>query len=161
MFIVFFVMGKSRVTPLKKVTIPRLELTAATVAVRTDKLIKSELEIPIHISKFWTDSLTVIKYIRNFTSRFNTFVASRLSVIHEATQIQQWRYVSTDENPTDDASRSLTSTKLKGNSRWLNGPEFLWKSEIEWPSIPLDCDNLNIMNENDPEVNSTKKTMLP
>ncbi|VDI06661.1 Hypothetical predicted protein [Mytilus galloprovincialis] len=42
-----FVMGKARVTPLKTITVPRLELTAATVAVRTNKMLLNELEIPI------------------------------------------------------------------------------------------------------------------
>ncbi|XP_071150422.1 uncharacterized protein [Mytilus edulis] len=45
-----FIMGKSQVTPLKQVTIPRLELTAATVAVRTNKMILKELEIPVQRS---------------------------------------------------------------------------------------------------------------
>ena len=60
-----FVMGKSRVTPLKQTTIPRLELTAATVAVRTDKMLKAELDIPIDESIFWTDSMVVLRYTGN------------------------------------------------------------------------------------------------
>ncbi|VDI74707.1 Hypothetical predicted protein [Mytilus galloprovincialis] len=51
-----FVMGKARVTPLKTITVPRLELTAATVAVRTNKMLLNELEIPIDRSIFWTDN---------------------------------------------------------------------------------------------------------
>ena len=54
-----FVMGKARVTPLKPVTIPRLELTASTVAVRTNKMLLRELDIPIDRSVFWTDSMSV------------------------------------------------------------------------------------------------------
>ena len=57
-----FIMAKSRLTPLKYISIPRLELSAATVAVRLDKLIKKELELFVAESFFWTDSSSVLKY---------------------------------------------------------------------------------------------------
>lgn len=60
---VAFVMGKSRVTPLKTITIPRLELTAATLASRIDRMQLLE-------STFWTDSQSVLKYLGNETKRF-------------------------------------------------------------------------------------------
>jgi hypothetical protein len=55
-----FVMGKSRVAPLKQVTIPRLELTAAVVAVKMDKMLSQELQLPPQPSTFWTDSTIVL-----------------------------------------------------------------------------------------------------
>ena len=55
-----FVMGKSRVAPLKQMTIPRLELSVGTVAVRLDKMIRKELDMPINKSVFWTDSTAVL-----------------------------------------------------------------------------------------------------
>ena len=50
-----FVMGKARVAPLKPTTVPRLELTAATMAVRMDGLIRKELELQLTNSIFWTE----------------------------------------------------------------------------------------------------------
>ena len=55
-----FVLGKSRVTPLKVVSIPRLELAAAVVAVKLNCLIRNELEYPIHDVIYWTDSTVVL-----------------------------------------------------------------------------------------------------
>eukprot|EP00794_Sanderia_malayensis_P021143 gene21143-biopygen14691 len=60
-----FAIGKSRLAPLKPMTIPRLELSAATVAVKLDRMLKRELEICVEKSVFWTDSTAVIKYINN------------------------------------------------------------------------------------------------
>lgn len=51
-----FVLGKARVAPLKPTTIPWLELTAATLAVKVDVMLKRELQLPLSDSKFWTDS---------------------------------------------------------------------------------------------------------
>lgn len=76
-----FVMGKARVAPLKPATIPRMELTAATMASRMDTIWRKELQMELADSMFWTDSTSVLKYINNKTTRFRTFVANRVSEI--------------------------------------------------------------------------------
>ena len=70
-----FFTGKTWVAPLKQMTIPRIELAAAVVAVRIDKMLKEELEIELLESVFWTDSTSVLKYIGNTSRRFQTYVA--------------------------------------------------------------------------------------
>ena len=64
-------------------TIPRLELAAATVSIRLNKVLKKELEILIDTITFWTDSMTVIRYIENEIKRFHTYVANRVALIRE------------------------------------------------------------------------------
>lgn len=76
---VAFLMGKARVSPLKSVTIPLLELTAAVLAVRVDVMLKAELELELGQFVFWTDSTSVLKYISNEDKRFHTFVANSFS----------------------------------------------------------------------------------
>ena len=66
-----FIMGKSRVVPLKQKTIPLLELMTATVAVRTNRMLLNEIEIHVDHVTCWTDSVAVLRYIQNSTSRFH------------------------------------------------------------------------------------------
>lgn len=131
-----FVLGKSRVTPLKVVSIPRLELAAAVVAVKLNCLIRNELEYPIHDTIYWTDSTVVLQYIRNESRRFHTFVANRVAMIHDESTPRQWRHVDTCANPADIASRGAKGSELHTLRLWLHGPKFLWKDEKHWPDQP-------------------------
>jgi hypothetical protein len=143
--------ANSCVAPLKQVSIVRLELTAATVAVRVDRMLRIELQIPIKDSFYWTDS------IRNETSRFHTFVANRLQVIHEGSTESQWNHIRSDMNPADIDSRGLTSEKIVNKKYWVSGPSFLWKPESEWPQTQDVSSSLDI---NDPEVRKSVKANL-
>ncbi|KAK2907800.1 hypothetical protein Q8A73_008873 [Channa argus] len=131
-----FVLGKARVAPLKPMTIPRLELTAATLAVRKDKMLKNELELPLEDSVYWTDSTAVLKYISNETSRFRTFVANRVSAIQQTSTVSQWRYVNSQLNPADGASRGQKVKAFLRNKLWVSGPDFLTQAVGNWPRNP-------------------------
>ncbi|KAK5933227.1 hypothetical protein CgunFtcFv8_004873 [Champsocephalus gunnari] len=72
-----------------------MELTAAVVAVKVDKMLRRELQVKLEQSVFGTDSATVLKHIENETSRFKASVANRISTIREAPTPSQWRYVNT------------------------------------------------------------------
>lgn len=136
------VMGKSRVAPLKTVTVPRLELTAATLAVKVDKQIHEELQLPINRVVLWTDSTVVLRYLRNTSRRFKTFVANRLQLIHDVTTPSQWRHVPTQTNPVDLVSRGIRALGSDWGWQqmqyWFKGPQFLWQDEHCWPEQPSD-----------------------
>ena len=127
------VIGKSRVAPIKAVTIPRLELTAAVLSVRLYQLVKQELKLGDCRAVFWTDSTSVLKIIHNNTKRFPVFVANRVAIIDEATTINDWRHVPSKLNPADDATRGIQASLLTSSHRWFNGPPFLWGPEEQWP----------------------------
>ena len=132
-----FVAGKARVAPIKTVTIPRLELTAAVLSVRLETLVKKELGFADCRSVFWTDSSAVLQTIKNSTKRFAVFVANRITVIDEHTSLQQWNYVPTKLNPADLASRGVALTKPFNVDTWLYGSSFLRGPETSWPKSPL------------------------
>ena len=123
-----FVMGKSRVAPLKPITVPRLELTPAVCSVRISQQIQKELEYNVDEVYYWTDSKVVLGYINNESRRFHVFVSNRIQEVHDHTNSGQWRYVESKENPADEASRGMKAQELQ-QSRWILGPAFLWKKE--------------------------------
>ena len=131
-----FLMGKSRLAPIKQVTIPRLELLGAVVAVQMDTLLKREMRIKIKSSTFWTDSMIILQYILNKNRRFHTFVANRIALIHEGSNPSQWRHVDTHRNPADHASRGLEAAEMVKCALWSKGPAFLWEDKDTWPSVP-------------------------
>lgn len=144
-----FLMGKARLAPIKAVTVPRLELTAATVSVRVGQMLFEELEVKPDITVYHTDSTTVLRYIGNEQKRFQVFVANRVQLIRDFTSPAQWRYIDTSSNPADDASRGLSGAALLQQQRWIKGPQFLWKPETEWPEQPFPVGEVL---DNDPEV---------
>ena len=126
------VMGNSRVTPLKPITIPRLELSAAPVSVRVSDMLGRELKYNELEEVFWTEGKVVQAYIQNYARHFHTFVANRVQQIREHTAPEQWHYVDGKSNPADVASRGLGPKDLLQSSRWFRRPPFLWDHRVSW-----------------------------
>ncbi|KAL5011234.1 hypothetical protein ScPMuIL_011683 [Solemya velum] len=124
------VIGKARVAPLKVVTIPRLELTAATVSVKMSNMLRAEMNLKDVKEYFWIDSQIVLGYINNDARRFHVFVANRIQQIKNSTEVKQWRYVNTENNPADHASRGLHAKEI-ARSNWFTGPSFLWECTLQ------------------------------
>ena len=151
---VSLVLGKSRVSPLKPTTIPRLELTAAAVSSKVARMVRKEINI-LNLQEFyWTDSQIVLGYIANESRRFKIFVANRVQLIHDNTNKNCWRYVATDTNPSDAASRGITTEDKQAVKMWLNGPQYLWETNEDWTEDPAE---FSVAHE-DPEVRAIKCT---
>jgi hypothetical protein len=153
-----FVVGRSRCAPVKTLSIPRLELQAATLAVRVYLSLKEHLTLNIDKVTFWSDSQTTLQYIKNEDRRFLVYVANRVAEIREATDPGQWRHCPGPLNPADDASRGLKPEDLASQHRWWTGPEFLSQSEDCWPcsevtTLPVDDTEV----QRNVRVNSTVK----
>ena len=97
--------------------IPRLEVQAAVMTVRMSQTIQKELDvIPSQIT-YWTDSTTVLSYIKSQGTRFHTFVSNRVAEIKEVSDPETW------------PSRGLSAQDLLQDSQWINGPNFLSQGE--------------------------------
>ena len=84
-----FIMGKARVTPKKFVSIPCLELVAATLSIKMANFLRKELNIDSLQETFWSDSRVVLEYIRNTTKKFKILVANRIQQMHENNEVIQ------------------------------------------------------------------------
>ncbi|XP_033096565.1 uncharacterized protein LOC117100838 [Anneissia japonica] len=130
--------AKSRVAPLKKLTVPLLELQAAVMGARLADAVVKESTFKFSNQILMTDSMIVLEWIRRPAQCFKQFVAARVSEIQRKTQIANWRHVPGILNPADDLSRGMRADKL--TDRWINGPEFISKPISEWPQEKSDND---------------------
>ena len=133
---VCIVMAKSRLAPLKAMTIPRLELSAAVVSIKVDQIVREHLELELEPSVFWTDSTIVLNYLKNEDKRFKTFVSNRISLVCQHSSIAQWKYVPSAENSAADVSRGMTADSLLISETWVHGPKFLKCNKSLWPNQP-------------------------
>jgi hypothetical protein len=139
-----FIIAKARVTPLRAVSIPRLELMSAVLGVRLGLIIAEVLKIPLQQHHFWTDSTDVVHWIRGQSKKYKPFVANRVSEIHEKTSPSQWKHVAGKKNPADDATRGLNVSQMSSDDRWFKGAEFLWEPEDNWPEQDLTMKSLSV-----------------
>lgn len=150
-----FVMGKAKLAPRPEHTIPRLELCAAVLAVELADLISSELDLQIDATTFYVDSKVVLGYIHNESRRFYVYVSNRVIRIRRSSQPQQWKYVPTEQNPADYATRSVTAARL-ADTTWLSGPSLL----TEVPEESLEPSTFELVNPNmDVEVRPQISTL--
>ena len=151
-----FVMSRTRLAPLKRLTIVRLELQAAVLGVRLTGFIKQELSLPVEHTYYWTDSEVVLQYLRNENRRYHTFVANRIAEIHEGSKPGQWNHVPSQENPADACSRGTSAADLKTHAIWWSEPGFLSGGQEEWPSQS----DTPVLDLYDPEVKKPQETVL-
>jgi len=150
------VMAISRVAPVKpQMSIPRLELQAAVLGARVAKAVKEMHNYKIDEIHFWSDSSTVLKWLRSEARKFKPFVAHRISEVEETTQGAAWHWVPGKLNPADLATKDSIPSDLSPESVWFQGPEFIKGSRDEWPKESeephLDRDSLELKRNEDSE----------
>ncbi|KAF7648847.1 hypothetical protein LDENG_00150750 [Lucifuga dentata] len=134
---VAFLTARSRVAPERQLSILRLELCAALTGAQLAHLLRKELTLNIAQLVLWTDSTTVLTWIKSDSCCYKVFVGTCIAEIQELSDPQAWRYVNSASNPADDITRGRTLLEITGKDRWAEGPAFLWLPPEHWPSSPL------------------------
>ena len=150
------VMSRTRNAPLKQISIVRLEVQAAVLAVRLGRTLQREISTPLDAVYYWTDSKAVLHYIRNESKRFHTFVANRVAEIRSDSDVGEWRHVPGLLNPADLGSRGCSARDLLISDLWWKGPAFLAEGADHWPDAEI-CDDP--LDEADPEVKVTRSVL--
>ncbi|XP_068150201.1 uncharacterized protein [Drosophila tropicalis] len=130
-----FVASKAKVAPLSPLSIPRMELQAAVIGAKLSNRIQRNPSLSINSSCYWSDSKTVLKWLRMDPRKFQQFVMHRVGEILEFTNVSQWNWVPTNLNPADLATKTHNANK---HETWLHGPDYLLQDQHEWPK----CDDL-------------------
>jgi len=86
------VCSKSRLAPLKRMTLPRLELIAAVVGARLLDYFCKETGLDATKATLWTDSTVALGWICSDPKRWKPFVANRVIEIQSCTAHAQWKH---------------------------------------------------------------------
>ena len=128
--------GKTRVAPIKKISVPRMELQGAVAGVRLAAKVQDDLQINFSKRCFFTDSTAVLGMLRGDMSTFQEFVGTRVSEIKSKSDAQtEWNWIPTDKNLADLGTRANAApADLDQSSDYQNGMSWMKEEEASWPT---------------------------
>ena len=137
--------AKSMVAPVKRVSLPRLELLAAYITATLLDYVIQALRIVVDAVYGWSDSQIILAWIRRPSAHWKVFVAKRVQDIHQRVAPSQWRFCPGSQNPADLVTRGIPTSKLRDCKLWGKGPHWPQQLRSHWPvgevpkTVPEDC----------------------
>ena len=148
---------KSQVAPLKKLTIPRLELMLARILAQLMDTVKLALESQLKVNRVrhWLESSTALCWIQN-RGEWKQFVRHRVNEILKLRNKEHWGHCPGKENPADIGLRGALGSKLRDDKMWWCGPQWLTQGEEKWPATVEDI----CTPESEEELKKTTNVMV-
>ncbi|UYV80025.1 hypothetical protein LAZ67_18001460 [Cordylochernes scorpioides] len=153
------IQARTRVAPLKKLTIPRLELLACLIGARLAANVIQDLEFEEIPRFYWTDSTNALCWIQR-EDNWAAFVMNRVKEIHNLSSPESWRHIPGRLNPADLPSRGCSAESLK-ETRWWEGPAWLKVSQEEWPKSTIIPDLEIVYSERRKTILNTLEVGVP
>jgi hypothetical protein len=128
--------GKARVAPKQKISIPRMELMGALLAVRLARKIRDSFTFKFKATRYFTDSFAILGMLKCDSASFLEFVGTRVSEIKSlSSPEEEWFWVPTDCNLADLGTRpNVEPGDLGEASHYQNGQPWMREPEGEWPT---------------------------
>lgn len=128
--------SKTRVAPLKHVTLPRLELNGAVLLAELYSSVFKSLNLPISQVWCFTDSTITQHWIKSPATKWKPFIRRRVQAIQDSRPAANWYHIPGINNPADCASRGITAEELRTHSMWWNGvSEFITLPQQQSPEL--------------------------
>lgn len=125
--------AKTKVAPRENMSIPRMELQAALLGARFMLSICQNHENKTDQRWLWSDSRTVLSWLKSDPRSVRQFVSFRIAEIRDLTELSEWRWMPSQQNVADEATKWQRCPNLTPCSRWFRGPPFILLDNVHWP----------------------------
>uniref|UniRef100_A8QAW6 Pao retrotransposon peptidase family protein n=1 Tax=Brugia malayi TaxID=6279 RepID=A8QAW6_BRUMA len=125
------IFAKSRIAPIKGMTIPRLELMAILIGTRAAQFVMTQLDIVNTRIILRSDSKCALYWKKTILTFYQDIGQNRVEEIRKAKFY--FRYIPSEDYPVDVATRGLNPKQLRSFTPWWHGRSWLVKGEISLP----------------------------